>query len=159
MTERLQNKTILQRALPPALKLAIAKKIENNLFSKVKERSRLLRFQASGRSMIILRDFAKVSFLVGLGGIGEIRTLFAAEASECIVYSHSKFFGTILLLHSRKMSFWTQLILRSELSYYSKGSIIADSREEAKSVMVVTSGQVSLYGHLILKVFLPGLLS
>ena len=29
-------------------------------------------------------DFTKVSFLVGLGGIGEIRTLFAAEVSVCI---------------------------------------------------------------------------
>ena len=32
---RLQNKTILQRALPPYLKLSIARTIENNLFSKV----------------------------------------------------------------------------------------------------------------------------
>ena len=31
-----QNKKILQRALPPALKLAIAKKVENNLFSKAR---------------------------------------------------------------------------------------------------------------------------
>ena len=28
------------------------------------------------------------------------------------------------------------------MRYYSKGSIIADSREEAKSLMVITSGQV-----------------
>jgi hypothetical protein len=30
-----QNKTILQRSLPPYLKLSIAKTIENHLFSKV----------------------------------------------------------------------------------------------------------------------------
>ena len=31
----IQNKQILERTLPDALKLAIAQKIENNLFSKV----------------------------------------------------------------------------------------------------------------------------
>ena len=31
----MQHKTILQRQLPDALKLAIARRIENNLFSKV----------------------------------------------------------------------------------------------------------------------------
>jgi hypothetical protein len=35
----LQNKTILQRALPPYLKLSIAKTIENQLFSKVMSKS------------------------------------------------------------------------------------------------------------------------
>ena len=35
-----------------------------------------------------------------------------------------------------------QLILRSEMRYYAKGSIVADSREEAKGLMVITSGQV-----------------
>ena len=35
-----------------------------------------------------------------------------------------------------------QLILRSETRYFSKGSIIADSREEAKGLIVITSGQV-----------------
>ena len=34
-----QNKTILQRALPPYLKLSIARTIENNLFSKVLHRN------------------------------------------------------------------------------------------------------------------------
>ena len=32
------------------------------------------------------------------------------------------------------------------MSYFSKGSIIADSREDAKTVMVVTSGQVQVFG-------------
>ena len=36
-----------------------------------------------------------------------------------------------------------QLILRSEMRYFSKGSFIADSREEAKMLMVITSGQVA----------------
>ena len=35
-----------------------------------------------------------------------------------------------------------QLILRSESRYFCKGSIIADSREEATGLMVITSGQV-----------------
>jgi hypothetical protein len=47
-----------------------------------------------------------------------------------------------------------QLILRSEMRYFSKGSIIADSREEAKMLMVITSGQVCtiLEFHLIFSV-------
>ena len=35
-----------------------------------------------------------------------------------------------------------QLLLRSETRYYSKGTIIADSREEAKGLIVITAGQV-----------------
>jgi hypothetical protein len=37
-----------------------------------------------------------------------------------------------------------QLILRSQTRYFAKGSIIADSREEAKGLIVITSGQVAL---------------
>ena len=79
----------------------------------------------------------QVAFLLGLGGIGEIRTLFAAEARtarECFHYGMQISDPTLMCL--------AQLILRSEMSYYSKGSIIADSRDEAKVVMVITSGQV-----------------
>ena len=36
----------------------------------------------------------------------------------------------------------TQLLLRSKTRYYSKGSIIADSREKAKGLIVITSGLV-----------------
>ena len=36
-----------------------------------------------------------------------------------------------------------QLILKSTTRYFSKGSIIADSGEDAKVLMVITSGQVS----------------
>jgi hypothetical protein len=35
-----------------------------------------------------------------------------------------------------------QLLLWSETRYYSQGTIIADSREEAKGLFVITSGQV-----------------
>jgi len=99
--EAQQHKNILERTLPDALKLSIAQKIENNLFSKI-------------------------MFLVGLKAMGEIRTLFAGE-----------------------------LLLRSETRYYSKGTIIADSREEAKGLMVITSGQVApSYLHITLKMIL-----
>jgi len=83
-----QHKKILERTIPDVLKLSIARKIENNLFSKI-------------------------SFLVGLNEMGEIRTLFTAE-----------------------------LLLRSKTRYYSRGSIIADSRENAKGLIVITAGQV-----------------
>jgi hypothetical protein len=36
-----------------------------------------------------------------------------------------------------------QLILRSETRNFAKGSIISDSREEAKALMVITAGQVT----------------
>ncbi len=37
-----------------------------------------------------------------------------------------------------------QLLLKCETRYYSQGTIIADSREEAKGLIVITSGQVPL---------------
>lgn len=40
---------------------------------------------------------------------------------------------------------WSQLILKSETRYFAKGTIIADSRERARGLMVITSGQVP--GH------------
>ena len=70
----IQNKTILQRALPATLKLSIAKNIENHLFSKVKV-LKIICLEA----LWLLHFSFQVSFLLGLGGIGEIRTLFAAE--------------------------------------------------------------------------------
>jgi hypothetical protein len=42
-----------------------------------------------------------------------------------------------------------QLILRSETRYFSKGSIIADYRDDANGLMVVTSGKVSLWDQYI----------
>ena len=35
-------------------------------------------------------------------------------------------------------------MLRSETRYFAKGTIIADSREKASGLMVITSGQVQL---------------
>jgi hypothetical protein len=35
-----------------------------------------------------------------------------------------------------------QLTLKSETRYYTKGSIIGDYRDEAKGLMVITSGKV-----------------
>ncbi len=35
-----------------------------------------------------------------------------------------------------------QLMLRSETRYFPKGTIIADSSEDSKGLMVITSGQV-----------------
>jgi hypothetical protein len=68
----MQHKKILGRKLPEALKLSIAKKMENNLFSKVilHKKSLIISFDCIG---------FQISFLVGLHSIGEIRTLFAAE--------------------------------------------------------------------------------
>ncbi len=37
-----------------------------------------------------------------------------------------------------------QLILRSTTKYFSEGSIVADSRELSKGLMVITSGQVGV---------------
>ncbi len=39
-----------------------------------------------------------------------------------------------------------QLMLRSETRYFPKGTIIADSSEDSKGLMVITSGQVELIG-------------
>ena len=38
-----------------------------------------------------------------------------------------------------------QLILRSEVRYFAKGSIVADSREPAAGLVVITAGQVCEY--------------
>ena len=43
-----------------------------------------------------------------------------------------------------------QLLLRSKTRYYSRGSIIADSREDAKGLFVITSGQVCGWSTFIL---------
>jgi hypothetical protein len=57
-----------------------------------------------------------------------------------------------------------QLILKSQTRYYAKGTIIADSSEKARGLMVITSGQVDRlyislhyfqYGYLIYVVSRP----
>jgi hypothetical protein len=40
-----------------------------------------------------------------------------------------------------------QLLLKSKTRYFSRGSIIADSREDAKGLVVITAGQVILLLH------------
>jgi hypothetical protein len=40
--------------------------------------------------------------------------------------------------------FSVQLIMKSSTRYFAKGSIIADSHEAAKGLMVVTSGQIGI---------------
>jgi hypothetical protein len=55
-----QHTAILENQLPENLKLAIAKKVENNLF-------------------------LKVPFLTGMNSISEIRTMFAAEVLSLLL--------------------------------------------------------------------------
>jgi hypothetical protein len=70
----IQHKKILERTIPDALKLSIARKIENNLFSKVNfDAGRCRDYQ------VLYIICVQISFLVGLTAMGEIRTLFAAE--------------------------------------------------------------------------------
>ncbi len=73
----LQNKNILERSLPDALKLEIAQRIENNLFSKVGFKNE---FWWMYTSLWLFQ--LQITFLSGLKAMGEIRTLFSAEV-EC----------------------------------------------------------------------------
>jgi hypothetical protein len=57
---------------------------------------------------------SKIPFLSSLADMGEIRTLFSAE-----------------------------LLMNSETKYFPAGTIIADSKEKANGIFVITSGQVS----------------
>jgi hypothetical protein len=75
---QIKHKNILERTLPDALKLAIAQKIENNLFSKVCKHQSVLETCIQTESAGI-ECLLQIMFLVGLKGMGEIRTLFAAE--------------------------------------------------------------------------------
>jgi hypothetical protein len=40
-----------------------------------------------------------------------------------------------------------QLLLKSKTRYFSRGTIIADSREEATGLVVITAGQVEFWYH------------
>ncbi len=72
----LQHKKILERTIPDVLKLSIARRIENKLFSKVW----ILREGWCAFSLRIWISVGfQISFLVGLREMGEIKTLFAAE--------------------------------------------------------------------------------
>ncbi len=68
-----QHRALLERKLPDSLKFEIAKRIENNMFSKVLTHLKLF----SIRQIKILR--MQVPFLSGMKGIGQIRTTFSAE--------------------------------------------------------------------------------
>ncbi len=49
---------------------------------------------------------------------------------------------TVFGVNKSVCDLWLQLILWSETRYYAKGTIIADNREEASGLMVITAGQV-----------------
>ncbi len=40
---------------------------------------------------------------------------------------------------------WKQLLLKSETRHYAQGAIIADSRDDSRGLVVITSGQVTLH--------------
>ena len=98
---------------------------------------------------------SQISFLAGLQVIGEIRTLFSAEVSNKLLSNLRPPQRPVITVHAdnnmaiRGMIALTavscallQLMLRSKTLCFSKGSIIADSQEDAKGLMVITSGQV-----------------
>jgi hypothetical protein len=84
-----QHKAILQRKLPDNLKLSIAKTIENNLFAKV-----LIPISTVRSCCECYVTCLQVPFLSGMHGVGEIRTLFAAEVRTHILV-HS---GSLLIM-------------------------------------------------------------
>jgi hypothetical protein len=85
---KIQHKKILERTIPDALKLSIARKIENNLFSKVSPSwmQALGSIQALTVVFMLTSVVFQISFLVGLTAMGEIRTLFAAEVNLLIIW-------------------------------------------------------------------------
>jgi hypothetical protein len=52
--------------------------------------------------------------------------------------------------HQFHVSFGWQLLLKSKTRYYSRGSIIADSRENANALIVISAGQVNTHALMIL---------
>jgi hypothetical protein len=80
----------------------------------------------------------QITFLSKLKDIGEIRTLFSGEVrQEC-----QPKISALPDMHLFIGYYNGQLILKSELRYFCKGAIVADSREDATGLMVVTAGQV-----------------
>jgi hypothetical protein len=77
-----QHKDILERHLPDNLKLTIAKRIENNLFSKVVHFKPLTIFAFVLHHGVSL---PQVPFLSTMHCVGNIRTLFSAEVSRFIM--------------------------------------------------------------------------
>ena len=62
---------------------------------------------------------------------------------RCLVNSF-EFTPFIIRVHAWFQPFLLQLLLRSETKYFSKGSIIADSHDKAKALMVINSGMVCI---------------
>ena len=150
---------------------------------------------------MIPQSRVQVPFLSGMHGVGEIRTLFAAEVRaqlqnsshvleslsthvfvhKCrgltlicstfcrisgpvvfryrpsrLVLPHSSNEAPLSCCQSLSIVFYplrnpaslyaifSQLILKAKTKYYSSGSLIADSHELAKGLMVLTSGQVGV---------------
>ena len=99
-----QQRDILSRSLPENLKLAIAKRIENNIFSKVKKNF----YEPTNKLSLSLLSlhFNKVTslhlqvpFLTGMHGLGDIRTMFSAEvSSQAASCSNSRFYSIIRFL-------------------------------------------------------------
>ena len=73
-------------------------------------------------------------FLTGMSKIREKRTMFAAEVRSTIL--------PLSITSNKSMSL--QLKIKSETKYYHEGSIIADSREPAPGLLVITSGFVNV---------------
>ncbi len=150
----IKHKNILERTLPDALKLAIAQKIENNLFSKVSFRYMFYitaHIYAKSR-----RSSDHVSRWVKSNGRDQDTfcsrgiPLMSCHGNISIVFAFKPFCYKSNSVSSHLMMtdsapWYIQLLLRSETRYYSQGTIIADSREEAKGLIVITSGQVRDY--------------
>ncbi len=75
-------------------------------------------------------------------GVGEIRTMFSAEVPA--PYPAKPLPILLYGFVYCELNFFTQLILLSSTRYFSEGSIIADSRELSKGLMVITSGFVGV---------------
>ncbi len=81
----------------------------------------------------------QVPFLTGMTSVSEIRTMFAAEVR--LARCKRRFLETYFITDSEII---LQLILKSKTMYFAEGSIIADSHEAAKGLMVITSGFVNV---------------
>ncbi len=133
----LKHKQILERSLPDTLKLSIAKKIENNLFSKVVRIN--IRFIRMPCQIQIIRIAGYISLWTQSNGWNQSTFCSRGLSLNTLVQSLS---GS-----ADSDSVVLQLLLRSETRYYSQGTIIADSRDEARGLIVITYGQVCIWGN------------
>ena len=90
----------------------------------------------------------QIPFLSMLKAMGDIRTLFAAEVQSSMniaLYRWAMHYLIVRCSCSETSGTFvapTQLLLKCETRHFAQGSLIADSREEAKGLIVITSGQV-----------------